>query len=149
MGCEVNLRGRRLGPRALRPTQVAAFYIESPVPKALHDCATPRLYEDGHRTCDRERQRRRYYGGPQRRCSIHDRPICPFSADDCPKAARGKGSRPVGCEINSRSSRFGPRSVGPTQADEYSMLFYLFRVSLASAMNNQLRTGADKGNPTV
>jgi len=57
----------------------------------------------------------------------------------------------VGCEINSRSSRFGPRTVRPTRVYDFYMLFCLFRVSLASAMNNfnQLRTGADKGNPTV
>ena len=28
VSCEINLRGRRLGPRALHPTSVAEFYIE-------------------------------------------------------------------------------------------------------------------------
>ena len=64
VSCEINLRVTRLSSRTVHPTPVAAFYIESPVPKALYDCATPRLYEDGHRTYVCEHQRLHYGGGP-------------------------------------------------------------------------------------
>ena len=42
-----------------------------------------------------------------RRCSIHDRPTCQFSADDGAYAGHWKAPRSVSCEINSRFRRFG------------------------------------------
>ena len=56
-------------------------------------------------TCDY--QRRHHPDEPQRRCSIHDRPTCPFSADDGAYAEHRKGPRPVSYKINLRFRRFG------------------------------------------
>jgi len=48
----------------------------------LGDFATPRLHEDGPRTWTSEYQRLYYLTEPCRRCTIHNRPTCRFSADD-------------------------------------------------------------------
>jgi hypothetical protein len=55
-------------------------------------------------------QRRHHPDGPKRRCSIHDRPTCPFSADDGAYAGHWKGPRPVSYKINLRIRRFSPRT---------------------------------------
>ena len=71
------------------------------------DFATTRLYKECPKTWTREYQRRHHPDGPQRRCSIHNRPTWSFSADDGAYAGHWKGPRPVSYEINSRFRRFG------------------------------------------
>ena len=68
--------------------------------------APPRLSKRRAQTWIREYQRRHHPNGPKRRCSIHDRPTCPFSADDGAYAGHWKGPRPVVCTINLRLRRF-------------------------------------------
>ena len=63
------------------------------------------LNEQKTSTC--EYQRLHYPDGPKRRCSIHNRPTCPFSADDGTYAGHRKGPRPVVYKINLRFRRFG------------------------------------------
>ena len=58
-------------------------------------------------------QRRHYPNEPKRRCSIHNRPTCPFSADDGAETEHRKGPRPVSCKVNSRFRRFGYRTGHP------------------------------------
>ena len=55
----------------------------------------------------REYQRRHYPDGPERRCSIHNRPTCPCSADDGAMTEPRKGPIPVSYKINLRFRRFG------------------------------------------
>ena len=69
--------------------------------------ATPPFHKGGCRTRTCEYQRRHHPDGPQRRCSIHNRPTCPFSAGDGALTEHQKGPRPVSCKINSRFRRFG------------------------------------------
>ena len=69
--------------------------------------APPRLSKRRAQTWIREYQRRHHPNGPKRRCSIHDRPTCPFSADDGTYAGHRKGPRPVVYKINLRFRRFG------------------------------------------
>jgi len=40
------------------------------------------IYKDGHTTWTSEYPRLHYPEEPCRRCSIHNRPTCPFSAED-------------------------------------------------------------------
>jgi hypothetical protein len=72
--------------------------------------APPRLSKRRAQTWIREYQRRHHPNGPKRRCSIHDRPTCPFSADDGAYAGHWKGPRPVSYEINLRFRRFSSRT---------------------------------------
>ena len=51
-------------------------------------------------------QRRHYPNEPKRRCSIHNRPTCPFSADDGTLTEHRKGPRPVVYKINLHFRRF-------------------------------------------
>ena len=53
------------------------FFVEVVEPATL-----ARLYKDGHKTWTCEYQRLHYPKELYRRCSIHNRPTCPFSADD-------------------------------------------------------------------
>ena len=69
--------------------------------------AAPRFHVDRPRTWIRGYQRHHYPDGPERRCSIHNRPTCPFSADDGTYAGHRKGPRPVSYKINLRFRRFG------------------------------------------
>ena len=79
-------------------------------PSEPRDSANPRphvlwLNEPEAQTC--EYQRLHYPDGPKRRCSIHNRPTYPFSADDGAYAEHRKGPRPVVCTINLLFRRFG------------------------------------------
>ena len=67
----------------------------------------PRLYKGRRKTWTCEYQRLHYPDGPQRRCSIHNRPTCPFSADDGTYAGHRKGPRQVSYKIKLRFRRFG------------------------------------------
>jgi len=68
--------------------------------------ASPRWRKGGAKTQICEYQRRHYPDGPKSRRSIHNRPTCPFSADDGTYAGRRKGPRPVSYKINLRFRRF-------------------------------------------
>ena len=70
------------------------------------ESATLRLGKNKPRSCTREYQRRHPPDGPQRRCSIHNRPTCPFSADDGAEMEHQKSPRPVVYKINLRFRRF-------------------------------------------
>ena len=67
----------------------------------------PRLHHGERKPWIREYQQRHYPNGSKRRCSIHNRPTCPFSADDGAYAGHWKGPRPVSYKINLRFRRFG------------------------------------------
>ena len=69
--------------------------------------ATPRFIKEWPRSWIREYHRRHYPNEPKRRCSIHNRPTCPFSADDGAYAGHRKGPRPVFYKINLSFRRFG------------------------------------------
>ena len=79
------------------------------------ESATLRLGKNKPRSCIREYQRRHHPDEPQRRCSIHDRPTCPFSADDGAYVGYWKGPRPVSCKVNLRFRRFGSGTVQPNR----------------------------------
>ena len=68
--------------------------------------ATPRFIKEWPRSWIREYHRRHYPNEPKRRCSIHNRPTCPFSADDGTLTEHRKGPRPVVYKINLRFRRF-------------------------------------------
>ena len=51
------------------------------------------FYKNDLRSWKHEYQRRHYPDGPKRRRSIHNRPTCPFSADDGAETEEGKGPR--------------------------------------------------------
>jgi hypothetical protein len=91
-------------------------YIRWPVRASPRsDFGTPRLCSNGLRTDTCEYQRRHHPDEPQRRCSIHDRPTCPFSADDGAYVGYWKGPRPVSCKVNLRFRRFGSGTVQPNR----------------------------------
>ena len=64
-------------------------------------------------------QRRHHPDGPKRRCYIHDRPTCPFSADDGAETEHRKGPRPVVYIINLRFRRFFDGMGHPTGLNMY------------------------------
>ena len=69
----------------------------------------------------REYQRRHYPDGPERRCSIHNRPTCPCSADDGAMTEPRKGPIPVSYKINLRFRRFGCGTGQITGLDVYQI----------------------------
>ena len=73
----------------------------------IRESATHVLCENEPRSSTCEYQRRHHPDGPKHRCSIHDRPTCPFSAGDGAYAEHRKGPRPVVYKINSRLRHFG------------------------------------------
>ena len=79
------------------------------------------LNEQKTSTC--EYQRLHYPDGPKRRCSIHNRPTCPFSADDGTYAGHRKGPRPVSYKINLRFRRFSSRTGQLTGLSTYYIGF--------------------------
>jgi len=79
------------------------------------------LHEAGLRFWTCEYQRRYYPDGPKSRYSIHNRPTCPFSADDGVYAGHWIAPRPVSCEINSRFRRFGYGTGHITGLDVYQI----------------------------
>ena len=81
--------------------------------------AAPRLHKERLKTWTREYQRLHYPDGSKRRCSIHNRPTYPFSADDGVYAGHWKGSRPVSYEIKLRFMRFGYGTGHPTELNTY------------------------------
>ena len=64
-------------------------------------------------------QRRHYPNQPKRRCSIHNRPTYPFSADDGAETEHQKGLRPVVYTINLRFRRFSSGTVQITGLNTY------------------------------
>ena len=74
------------------------------------DFAPSRFHKECPKTWTREYQRRHHPDGPQRRCSIHNRPTWSFSADDGAYAGHWKGPRPVSYKINLRFRRFSSRT---------------------------------------
>ena len=67
---------------------------------------SPRLGNNKLRNQTCEYQRRSHPDVPSRRRSIHNRPTCPFSADDGAETEHRKGPRPVVYKVNLLFRRF-------------------------------------------
>ena len=67
---------------------------------------SPRLGNNKLRNQTCEYQRRSHPDVPSRRRSIHNRPTCPYSADDCAETEHQKGPRPVVYKVNLLFRRF-------------------------------------------
>ena len=98
--------------------------------------AIPTFSKEWLRTHTWDYQRRHYPDGPQRRCSIHNRPTCPFSADDGAYAGHWKGPRPVSYEINLRFRRF---SCGTGQITGLNTYYIGLTVPFTTRASSDLR----------
>ena len=86
---------------------------------------SPRLGNNKLRNQTCEYQRRSHPDVPSRRRSIHNRPTCPYSADDCAETEHQKGPRPVVYKINLRFRRFGYGTGQVTGLGVYYIAFFV------------------------